>query len=1049
MSRAGFLRAVSIRAGVAVALLWPAEHSARAEKLPVTIYTTAQGLPHNSVTKILPDSRGLIWFGTREGLSRFDGYTFVNYGVDDGLPSAAITDILETRRGAYLIATTAGLARFEMAPRRGPGGKRDGRWPPLFSVHDVGDTPQSRYVLALYEDHRGKVWVGTRDGLFVVETAAGDRMTFRRVNVGPPQLDQPPYVFSIKEDRFGSLWVGMPAGAQRIWPDGRVETHPAGADVLSILDDRTGHVWLGTQLRGLVELTVVEPSGRVASSTTYDSRSGLGSNWITSLFEPHPGELWAGSTAGLIQLVTTAGEPRNFRLLSEQHGLGRGEIQTIAADRNGNVWLGAHRSGAAKITPAGFSIFGAEDGIVWGKDLRQTRSGDLCFVGPTNATAEWGLQCFNGKSFDAIRPAFTTNHGTMSWGWKHTVLETRTGEWWFTSREGVARFATASRPHQLRGRSPTTWYAKADGLPANVILCLFEDSRGGVWISSVGEGARNGISRWDPSTRMFHHFLNEPRLPDLKAHYAGVFAEDRAGNVWIGFSGNAGIARYRGEKFEHFGDRHLFPAAIKDLLIDSAGRLWIGSYAGLVRVDDPAIEAPIFRRYTTSDGLSSNETTALVEDLKGRMFVGTARGLDRLDPATGRIKHFSFSDGLPLGEILSALLDRRTGYLWFALATGPVVRLVPPAESTPDPPPIVITAVQVDNDPQPLHPLGERTVPSMELGHDRNRLKIDFVAVGFGAGEDLRYQYRLLGAGDAWTTPSNQRTVNFANLAPGLYEFAVRAVNADGMVSTEPATMTFTITPPLWRRWWFLALVTSGAAASLYGLYRYRLARVLEIATLRARIATDLHDDIGANLTKIAILSEVTRQQLEADGEVGERLSTIARISRESVASMSDVVWAINPKRDTLRDTFRRMRQHAEEVVGGPRVALEFHAPEVDERLPIPIDVRRDFFLIFKEALNNSIRHSQCDKVSIHVNVYHWGLQLRLTDNGVGFDPNAEAAGNGLASMRRRAMKMRAQLEVLSIPGQGTTVSLSAPCALSGRLRHPPECVGDVPRLQR
>jgi signal transduction histidine kinase len=224
---------------------------------------------------------------------------------------------------------------------------------------------------------------------------------------------------------------------------------------------------------------------------------------------------------------------------------------------------------------------------------------------------------------------------------------------------------------------------------------------------------------------------------------------------------------------------------------------------------------------------------------------------------------------------------------------------------------------------------------------------------------------------------------------------------------------------------------------STYAGYRYRLARAVEIATMRTRIATDLHDDIGANLTKIAILSEVTRRQLEGNTEAGDRLSTIARISRESVASMSDMVWAINPKRDTLRDTIRRMRQHAEDVFAGRGVPLEFHAPEGDDRLRIPLDVRREFFLIFKEALNNAVRHSECHTLRVDVDVNESGLHLRVADDGVGFDTNTEAAGNGMTSMRRRAEKVGGTLDVISAPGHGTAVLLSVPGAYARRLRHP------------
>lgn len=1005
-----------------------------AEKLPATFYTTSQGLAHNYVLKVVADSRGFIWFATREGLSRFDGYTFTNYGVEHGLPSPVINDLLETREGAYLIATAGGLARLEITPPRTSGATPPSPDSAMFSVHPISDHPESRHVLALYQDRRGTIWVGTRAGLFAVEHATG-RMTFRAVSLGSRLPSESPWILSLREDRFGTLWVGTPPAVRRLWPDGRIDSHNLDGEVQAILEDRTGHLWLGTRLAGLNELIFDESSGRVLERRVYNGKNVLPSTWINALAETPGGELWTGTSAGAVEILRTAGEPPAFRLFSEAQGLGLSSVSAIAADRNGNLWLGTDRLGAIKIARSGFVSFGAGDGFKYGVSLLQTRSGDLCFVTATGARDEFALYCFNGTAFEPIRPALGSPADGLSWGWNHTVINTRAGEWWLSTRDGVARFGQARRPHELDRRAPTTRYSTREGLPAPVVLTLLEDTRGDVWIASVIEGSRSGLSRWDHRTGAIHSYATEPNLPSLETFFPTALAEDRAGNVWIGFSAAGGIARYRHGRFDALETRDLFQAGVRAILLDSSGRIWIASRRGLVRVDDPTTQSPSFRQYTTSDGLSSNEATALVEDANGRLYIGTARGLDRLDPATGRIKHFSTSDGLPLGEINSAVLDRRTGHLWFAHLGG-VVRLIPPPDTAAgSPPPILITAIHVDNDPQAMHPLGERTVAPLELAHDRNHLRIDFVGLGLAPGEDLRYQYRLEETG-TWTAPSSQRTVNFANLAPGAYRFEVRAINADGISSADPASVAFTIVPPVWQRWWFLALAAAAGLALLYAVYRVQLGRAVEIATMRTRIATDLHDDIGANLTKIAILSEVARQQLAANPDAGQRLSAIARISRESVASMSDVVWAINPKRDTLRDTVRRMRQHAEEVCEGRGIALEFRAPD-DQGLRVPIDVRRELFLIFKEALNNAVRHSRCRTLGVEIGVDDAYLHLRLSDDGVGFEPGAEQPGNGLTSMRQRAAKMPATLDVVSAPGRGTTVSLTARRTPAGWLRYP------------
>ena len=247
-------------------------------------------------------------------------------------------------------------------------------------------------------------------------------------------------------------------------------------------------------------------------------------------------------------------------------------------------------------------------------------------------------------------------------------------------------------------------------------------------------------------------------------------------------------------------------------------------------------------------------------------------------------------------------------------------------------------------------------------------------------------------------------------------------MNSDGIVSAHPAAIDFRILSPLWLRWWALALIASTAAALSYGGYRYRVARLLELVHIRTRIATDLHDDVGANLTRIAVLAEVASHT----HDVGP-LASIARIARESVSSMSDIVWAINPKRDSLIDLTRRMRQHADELFTLRDIELRFSAPGEADNLRIGVDIRRDLLLIFKEAVNNAARHSRCSLVEIEFRVESSRLVLEIIDNGIGFDPKSAADGQGLGSMQRRAQTLQGSLDITSRSGAGTTVRLDVP----------------------
>jgi signal transduction histidine kinase len=243
----------------------------------------------------------------------------------------------------------------------------------------------------------------------------------------------------------------------------------------------------------------------------------------------------------------------------------------------------------------------------------------------------------------------------------------------------------------------------------------------------------------------------------------------------------------------------------------------------------------------------------------------------------------------------------------------------------------------------------------------------------------------------------------------------------------------FRILPPLWQRWWFLALASAMVGLAAYALYRYRVAQLLKLERMRTRIATDLHDDIGANLTRISILSEVAKQLQDRGANGGSPISgslqSIGEIARESVASMSDIVWAINPERDSLLDLTRKMRQHAEEVFTLRDIELKFTAPDAAQDLKLDAHVRRDLYLVFKETVNNAARHSGCSRVEVELRVEGASLTVTIGDNGRGFDPAAWTEGNGLLSMRRRSAALGGELIIESHGGAGARVRLTIPLA--------------------
>jgi signal transduction histidine kinase len=318
-----------------------------------------------------------------------------------------------------------------------------------------------------------------------------------------------------------------------------------------------------------------------------------------------------------------------------------------------------------------------------------------------------------------------------------------------------------------------------------------------------------------------------------------------------------------------------------------------------------------------------------------------------------------------------------------------------------------------------------------------NHVEVEFFAVNHEGGTPLRYQHRLGGDSAAWSAPSELRTVTYAYLAPGEYALAIRAVRSDGAAGESPAVVPFTIVPPFYATWWFLTVTVVCIGVVAATAYRIRVTQLLRVERVRSRIATDLHDDIGASLSQIAILAEVARAGKDHQPGRADNAAPLARIAdtaRGLVDSMSDIVWAINPEVDTLDDLVHRMRRFIEDTLGSTDVAVTFAAPDPAMTMRLGADVRREVFLVLKESVTNIAKHARCRSANITMTVdRHW-LHLEVADDGRGFDPDEGTDGNGVASMRRRVNALGGRLIVDSRPGGGTRIRLDLEhSARSGR----------------
>jgi ligand-binding sensor domain-containing protein len=365
---------------------------AHAERLPIKAYTTADGLPHNSVMRIVRDSHGFLWFCTLGGLARYDGYTFVNYGVEQGL-RGSVTDLLETRRGDYWVATLSGLYRFNPYPSRASSkarkvnGKASAATRRLFELHRLGDDEDAQGVNTLHEDRHGTIWAATNGGLYRL-TQANGRWTSGLVDLAPGKRGNQIRALELHEDREGTMWVSLPGtGLRRLWPDGRIERYttlgfpaepsPKSSDegsVSTMLEDHEGRLWLGTN-RGLALLVRRPASDRLQVVRVYTAKDGLRDDNVTALLESAEGKLWAGTSTGLSELcpASKCGRER-FRSYTVALPPGRSGVWTLTEDRDGNVWM-AYDIAAFRMARDGFTTYDETDGLESSRVLSVSEDG--------------------------------------------------------------------------------------------------------------------------------------------------------------------------------------------------------------------------------------------------------------------------------------------------------------------------------------------------------------------------------------------------------------------------------------------------------------------------------------------------------------------------------------------------------------------------------------------------------------------------------------------------------------------------------------------------
>jgi signal transduction histidine kinase/ligand-binding sensor domain-containing protein len=972
--------------------------AARAEQLSIKTYTIADGLAHGSIVSIYQDRKGFLWFGTYEGLSRFDGYGFVNYDRRDGLPNIFINHVTEDRQGRLWVATNGGgVARLLDHSPQNSGAKFVS-----FNIRDTNDLllRGANKVNRMVFDESGKLWCLTDYGLYraVVEDS---QLQFETI-IEKPSFDS----YAAHADADGTLWFGIrdelvEIRGTEILHHGSIDGASNSTIITGLVRDSDGRLLVADYYR-VYEFVPPSP-GKPRGVWRKPFALPIPPNgWIRTLLVDDAGALWLGTDQGLMKYAD--GKLSHYTVAN---GLPRDSVVALATNRAGNLWMGIDTAGGVcQLISEAIVSYTRRDGLPSNTaSVYEDERGRIWAVLADGSVAEIA----GGRIVSHARlvsPFITAPPARL-------VYSNKIWYRWNWASSGVK----IDKPRLRLPSGKEIDLARYVSTDAR----LYKDERGVLWIAK-GDHNIYRLDLYRNGALTVESFPTDADYGVINMHMIG----DGAGSLWLGTWGK--IGRLRDGRYSSVEPAVGLPETDpRAFFMDSRGWLWIGlRYNGVSVTQEPAADNPTFVNYSHEQGhLSSNAVRSITEDDAGRIYFGTDRGLDRFDPNSQQWTHFTKQDGLA-GNAISTVIKDHNGFIWTA-GEGSISRFDPRQEKEANPPAAVyFTRLQVAGEEVRLSETGAEIVPPRELTATQNNLTIAFVAPNYQDANKPLYQYKLEGLDGDWSAPTRERSVTFGSLAAGKYRFLVRAVGEDGVTSPQPAVFEFRILPPIYLRWWFIAASLLTAGLAIYSLYRARVARLLEMERTRTRIATDLHDDIGANLTRIALLSEVANQQPGSD-KVRTLLPSIADIARESVASMNDIVWAISPEHDSLVDLTRRMRRHAEEVFAFRDIDLDFTAPTADSDLKLSVGARHDLLLIFKEAVNNAARHSLCTQIEIEFRCDHSGLHLIIKDDGQGFNPAAlnSSSGQGLRSMQRRAAALSGILTIDS--SAGTTVEFALP----------------------
>jgi signal transduction histidine kinase/ligand-binding sensor domain-containing protein len=991
-------------------------HVAHAQQYHFRTWEVEDGLPQSQVYDVLQDRRGSLWVCTNGGgVARFNGIRFEQYSTHQGLVHNQVRKGFEDSRGNLWFATYRGLSRY------------DGQQFTNFT--NEHGYPDCLYA-QVFEDRNGAIWVYTliEPGNSKLLFLEGNRLVdlaSREPLLRQFPLISKPFLRSVYRTSQGTLLLTTEGGLLEV-VDGQVtrsalQEVPSfqGREIRVLLEDRKGRAWVHA----------IGPEGRSSLFTLSGGRAeefqlpqGISAGQVRLMLEDAQGNIWlTGNEAGLVRY-----RDGRFQVFDRSNGLLADlmYVYALTEDREGNIWLGTNNS-LVRYSGQRFVLYSSTEaeGAESVNALFEDSKGRV-WIG--NSAGEV-IRHADGQE-TVLLPASTSPIGRLN-----GMIELRDGAFLLATHRGIWHYSSESLHNVSRqyGVLPTT---QVSG---------FSQVGDTLWISTFNEGAVRYVG--GTATAFTHESHG------LASNYVRTIQRDSRGRLW--FCTFAGVSRLDGQRFIHYGpESGLKRELVFQMAEDKAGGLWFASFgSGLAHFNGQR-----FTYLTTEEGLASDNLYSVLTDRHGSLWVGTQFGVDRL--ALGpqgrvlQVRNYGQPDGFMGGETNGNVnLRASDGTLWFGTKRG-AVRYSPEANQAPHVPPVAkMTGLRLFYEPvewaAPAYvAYHEGVAPwtalplNLSLPFGLNHLSFVFEALYYRAPEKVRYQWMLEGLDRDWSPESDRTEVVYPELPPGSYTFLVRARNGDGVWTEEPARFAFSVTPPLWRRGWFLVsaavLLLAGVVLAVRAVTGRRLRRRLREMELqqslqqeRARISRDLHDNVGANLAMILLnLNQSASSTPDPDEQC--RISRIREYAKQTIDQLRQTIWAIHKENLKVGDLEHKVYRLLQEYVG-PEASLAWQVTTTgDPSLPLSSNQALNLFRLTQEAISNSLHHSRARHLRVNLQtIADQELVVTVKDDGQGFDPDAEVPEDhyGLHNMKARAQDIGATLTIHSAAGSGTTVRLRLP----------------------